>query len=515
MKILTADQFRDIDRLTSEQYGISSLALMERAGARVAEAVEEGYGDPKDLSVVVLCGKGNNGGDGFVVARLLLEKGCRPAVFIVGLAEDVRGDAAVQLDRLRQMGCHPTAILDAAMIPKAELEKADIIVDAMLGTGLSRPAEGLFRSVIEALPDTAAAIVSIDIPSGLAADQAEIIGPCVEADLTVTFTALKYCLVFPPASRSAGDVVVVDIGNPEQLVEAPQNQRNLLTADDFPGAVHRRAETSHKGDFGRVLIVGGSRGKSGAAVMAGQAALRAGAGLVTVATAASILPIVAVAMPELMTEPLGETDTGAIDDLPMSEILAGKTVLGIGPGVGTHPQTQSFVRHTVQNARIPTVIDADGLNAFVGYTNDLAGGQRRPLVITPHPGEMARLIGKDPGYVNADRVGVAQEFSLQHNLYVVLKGFRTIIAAPDGSIYVNATGNPGMATGGMGDILTGMIAGMLAQERLGAFVERLCFAVYLHGLAGDLAAENIGEESLIATDLLLHIGEAWEQIRQQ
>jgi NAD(P)H-hydrate epimerase len=515
MKILTADQFRHIDQLTAEKFGTPQLTLMERAGARVAETIEEGFGDLEDLSVVILCGKGNNGGDGYVVARLLMEKACRPRVYIVGPAAEVAGDAAVNLDRLRQVGVHPVELLDSSMLPASDLEDADIIVDAMLGTGLKRPAEGLFADVIKALKGTEAAIVSIDVPSGLATDQSDVIGPCVEADLTVTFTALKACLVFPPANTFAGDVVVVDIGNPDELVNAPSNLLNLLTAEDFPGALHRRPETSHKGDYGKVLIVGGSRGKSGAAIMAGQAALRSGAGLVTVATPSSILPIVAASTPELMTEPLAETDNGGIADIPISQLLAGKSVFGIGPGAGTHPQTQSFIRHTVQNARIPTIIDADGLNAFAGHTEDLHGTEHHPVILTPHPGEMARLIGKDTDYINTNRVNVARDFATSHRLYVVLKGFRTVIAAPDGSVYVNSTGNPGMATGGMGDILTGMIAGVLAQEKLGTLIERLCFAVYLHGLSADLAAEAMTEESLIATDLLRHIGAAWEEIRGQ
>ena len=248
--------------------------------------------------------------------------------------------------------------------------------------------------------------------------------------------------------------------------------------------------------------------------MAGQAALRSGAGLVTVATPAGCLPLVAASMPELMTEPLEETSAGTIANASLAMLLEGKTILGLGPGLGTHPETQAMARIAVREAVIPVVLDADGLNSFVGYLGELRGRSERPVVITPHPGEMARLIGRDTADINRNRIDVAHDFAAEHGVYVVLKGFRTIVALPDRQVFVNASGNPGMATGGVGDILTGMLAGILAQEGLGSFSERLLFAVHLHGLAGDLAAEEIGEESLVATDLLYYIGAAWEQVRE-
>jgi hydroxyethylthiazole kinase-like uncharacterized protein yjeF len=468
MKILTAQQLRDLDAASGD-----TRALMEAAGARVLDAIEDRFDNLPSLHVLILCGKGNNGGDGLVVARLLQERGCAPAV----VQNEKDWDAMV------------------------EDTSPDLIVDALLGTGLSRPVSGFYRTVIESLPERFpdALVLSVDIPSGLNADTGAIPGPAVRADVTVTFSALKHCLVFPPANKLAGDIIVADIGNP-----ASEHNLSLITPDDFPNARHRRDEDTHKGDFGRVLIVGGSLGKSGAAAMAGQAALRAGAGLVTVATPAACLPIVAASMPELMTEPL---------EWPITKLLEGKTVVAIGPGLGTEPATQAAIRAAVREARVPVVIDADGLNAFIGHTDELQSAGY-DIVITPHPGEMARLIERSVEHVNAHRIEVARDFAREHTVYVVLKGSRTIVATPDGSAYVNNTGNPGMASGGMGDILTGMMAGILAQRRIPSVTEQVLLAVHLHGIAGDLAAEEIGEEPLVATDLLYYLGAAWEQIRQ-
>jgi NAD(P)H-hydrate epimerase len=320
----------------------------------------------------------------------------------------------------------------------------------------------------------------------------------------VTFTALKPSLVLYPECEDAGDVILADVGNPPQLIENENHNLHLIDPHELPV----RVMDSNKGMYGRVLVIGGSRGKSGAAAMAGQAALRAGAGLVTVATAESVLPIIAVSMPELMTEALAETKSGTIANQPVVHLVKDKTVVAIGPGLTTDIETSAFVRRVGAECRSQLVIDADGLNALIGFEGDLGGA-----VLTPHPGEMARLIEKKIDHVTANRVDVASDFAKRRNAYVVLKGHRTVVAAPDGSVYINPTGNPGMATGGTGDILTGVIAGILAQEHLGSFIERLCLAVYLHGLAGDLAAEELGEESLVATDLLRFLPKAWENLR--
>ena len=512
MKILTAKQIREIDRLSSEQFGIPSILLMENAGMRVVEALEERFEDLEDLTIGILCGKGNNGGDGFVVARQLIQKGTYPFVFLLGREEDVAGDARTNLDILKAIGYPPIVIGDAEEWheEKVELIDADIIVDALLGTGLTKPVSGLYGEVIGSLREDfpRAEISSIDLPSGLPADSALPIGLAVEADATVTFTAVKPCLVLSPNQEYAGDVILADIGNPAELLESPDLQMDLIVPEEFVAAIRARSAETNKGDYGKVLVIGGSVGKSGAAAMAGQSALRSGAGLVTVATPASVLPIVAASMPELMTEGLPDT-TEAI-----ASLLVGKTVLAIGPGLGSEPSIQRMIRSVVKEAQIPTVVDADGLNAYADYRDELRGDDERPVVVTPHPGEMARLTGKDIASVVLHRVDVARDFASTNNVYVVLKGFRTVVAAPDGSVYINITGNPGMATGGTGDILTGMIAGIIAQDHFGALIERICLAVYLHGLAGDLAADELGEETMVATDILRYLHSAWEKLRQ-
>ena len=497
MKILTPEQLREVDRLSTEKYGIPSLLLMENAGMRVAEVLEGQFEDLDELTVAILCGKGNNGGDGLVVARQLIQKGCFPFVFLFAAEEDVKGDARTNLNILKALGYPPTVVLTEHDWDEEKLELLDagIIVDALLGTGARQPVEGLYRTVIESLAEDfpQADIVAVDVPS-----------PGVQADLTVTFTALKPSLVLYPACEDAGDVILADIGNPPGLLENENYKLHLIEPHEIPA----RVTDSNKGTYGRVLVIGGSIGKSGAAAMAGQAALRAGAGLVTVATVGSVLPVIAVSMPELMTERLAETNDGAIANQSVSNLMKDKNIVAIGPGMTTSIETSAFIRRVEADCPTQMVIDADGLNALIGFDGDLGGA-----VLTPHPGEMARLVDKKVEQVTANRVEVASDFAKRRNAYVVLKGHRTVVATPDGSVYINPTGNPGMATGGTGDILTGMISGILAQEHLGSFIERLCLAVYLHGLAGDLAAEELGEESLVATDLLRFLPKAWENLK--
>jgi len=492
MRILTPEQMREVDRLSTTP----TLILMENAGMRVVEVLEDRFENLDELTIAILCGKGNNGGDGMVVARQLIQKGVFPFVFLFASEEETKGDAKANLDMLKGLGYPPTVVLNEHDWAEERLEllDADIVVDALLGTGARKPVEGLYKLVIESLAEdfSRAEIVAVDVPS-----------PGVQADVTVTFTALKPPLVFYPDSEDAGDVILADIGCPAELLENENYKLHLIQPHELPA----RVADSNKGTYGRVLIIGGSRGKSGAAAMAGQAALRAGAGLVTVATAESVLPLIAISMPELMTTALAETMDGTIANQSMAQIMKDKTVVAIGPGLTTVPETSEFVRRVGQECRTQMVIDADGLNALAGFDGELGGA-----VLTPHPGEMARLIEKTAEFVNANRVEVASDFAKRRNAYVVLKGHRTVVAAPDGNVYVNPTGNPGMATGGTGDILTGMIAGILAQEHLGSFIERLCLAVYLHGLAGDLAAEELGEESLVATDILRFLPKAWENL---
>lgn len=509
MRVLNAAQMREADRRTIHEIGIPSLVLMENAGRQVVAAMETVHGDLAEHQVAVLCGRGNNGGDGFVVARTLLQRGVDVSVFLIGRVADVRGDARVNLDILGRLGLTVVEIGDSQdwELHFSEIQDSTIIVDAMFGTGLNAPLSGLLETVVADVNTSGIPVVAIDLPSGLSADSHEPIGDSIEAGVTIALGAPKLSLVLPPAETRAGDIVIADIGIPTEVIEAVDGPRvELLTRAATRELLTPRTADSHKGDYGRVLIVAGSRGKTGAAYLSAVGALRAGAGLVTVATPSSCQPILAAMAPEFMTEPLDETPDGIDPDAVDLMLETARDVIAIGPGLGQSPGTQAFIRSLVDRATLPLVIDADGLNAFAGEPEALAGREGRTVIITPHPGEMARLVGVSTEEVQADRLEIARRFAVAHHVYVVLKGHRTLIATPEGTVFINPTGNPGMATGGTGDVLTGMVAASLAQL---LDAEAACkLSVYLHGLAGDLAEADEGEVSMTAGDLAAHIGDA-------
>jgi NAD(P)H-hydrate epimerase len=512
MRVLNSAQMREADRRTIEDIGIPSLVLMENAGRQVVAAIEATYGDLLERQVAVLCGRGNNGGDGFVVARTLMQRGVSVSVFLLGRVAEVRGDARVNLEILGRLGLTVVEIDDSQAweLHFSEVRDCSLIVDAIFGTGLNAPVSGLVGSVIADVNASGIAVVSIDLPSGLSADAAEPVGESIEADMTVTLGAPKLPLVLPPAETRAGDIVIADIGIPAQVFESLDGpQVSLLTRSGMRELVTPRAHESHKGDFGRVLVIAGSRGKTGAAHLAALGALRSGAGLVTVATAATCQPVVATMGAEYMTEALGELPgpDGGLDPAGVDGALElARDVVAIGPGLGQGRATQRFVTAFVDRATMPLVIDADGLNAFTENPDRLTGREGRDVIITPHPGEMARLLGMTTDEVQASRMEIARNFAVAHHVYVVLKGHRTLVATPDERVFVNPTGNPGMATGGTGDVLTGMIAAWLAQL---LDAEAACkLAVYLHGMAGDLAEADEGEVAMTSIDLAGHIGDA-------
>ena len=482
---------------------------MENAGRQTVAAIEAIHGDLLELQVAVLCGRGNNGGDGFVVARTLLQRGVDVSVFLIGQVADVRGDARINLEVLGRLGLTVVEIADSQAweLHFSEVSDCALIVDAIFGTGLNAPVSGLIESVIADVNASGITVVSIDLPSGLAADSPDPIGESIEADTTVTLAAPKLPLVLPPGETNAGDIVIADIGIPAAVIEGLDGPRiELLTRGAMRELVTPRVPESHKGDFGRVLVVAGSLGKTGAAHLAAIGALKSGAGLVTVATPSSCQAIVAGMGPEYMTEGLPEHGAGIALDAVDRVLELARDVIAIGPGLGPASGTRDFIRALVDRATMPLVIDADGLNAFSGDPDTLSGREGRDVIITPHPGEMARLVGMSIEEVQASRIEIARNFAVAHHVYVVLKGHRTLIATPDERIFINPTGNPGMATGGTGDVLTGMIAAWLAQL---LDAEAACkLAVYLHGLAGDLAEADEGEVSLTATDLSSHIGDA-------
>ena len=501
---------REVDRRTIEM-GIPAAALMETAGTRVAEFLNEKFSPIGEHRVLVFCGKGNNGGDGMVVARLLFTR-FRPKslqVVLVGSADQLKGEAAENYRMLVGAGC---PVLSEK--PR-EPGLVTIIVDALLGTGLKGPATGAvleaIRSINTGFPE--AKIVAVDIPSGLASDTGNRLGESVRADYTVTFTAPKVGQILPPNCEQVGDLQVCSIGSPPELYEDDDSIfLSLVEPTQFHSLLKPRPRSANKGTFGHVLVVAGSRGKTGAAAMAGMAALRSGAGLVTVASTEHALTVIASHAPELMTEPLPETASGAIsirafDSGVLQAIVRNKTVLAIGPGLTTDPETVAMVLRALVEFSQPAVVDADGLNALASAE---WRGDDRLRVLTPHPGEMGRLVRRSVLDIEHDRVAIARDFACLRQVHLVLKGYRTLLAFPNGQVWINPTGSPAMATGGTGDILTGMIAGFLAQFAHQP-EQAIAAAVYLHGLAGEIGAKEIGEKCLIATDLLRYLPAAMEQ----
>jgi len=512
VKILTAAQMREVDRKTVE-LGVPSIVLMENAGQRVVEFLERQYAPLAKQRILVICGKGNNGGDGMVIARELCTR-VKPEwlrVVVAANPEKLTGDPAANYKMLTAAGC-PVWLNEIT----DEMHTATLVIDAVLGTGLDGPAKGQAAEMIDAINEQfpLADVVSVDVPSGAASDSGDLPGQTVvRARHTVTFTAPKPCLVLSPACEWAGKIHIGEIGTPRELVENdPALWLSLSEPSTFAHLFEPRPGDSNKGMYGHVLTIAGGRGKTGAAAMAGIAALRAGAGLSTVASAASAIQAIASYAPEIMTEPLAETDAGSIASLAPSDpalvsITEKKTVIALGPGMGQHSETVEFIRRFAAESPAPVVLDADGLNALAGAKLKFAG----PRILTPHPGEMSRLTGTSIAEIQKDRIGAARSYAVDRGVYLVLKGNRSVIAAPDGRVWINPTGSPAMATGGTGDVLTGMIAGLVAQFPKHLELALLA-AVYLHGRAGELGAAQLGEKSLIATDLFQFLPEAMREV---
>jgi NAD(P)H-hydrate epimerase len=514
MRILNAKQMREADRQTIDDVGIASLVLMENAGRQVVSAIEAAHEARLNGRVAVLCGRGNNGGDGFVVARTLAQRGVDVSVFVLATVAQVAGDARINLDILGRLGVGAMEVDDEQQweLHASEVQRCTLIVDAIVGTGLRSPLEGLLQTVVADVNAMGIPIVSVDLPSGLSADTPHLIGDCISATMTVTLGAPKLPLVLPPGEDHAGDVVIADIGIPYDVIDGLEGQHiELLTPEHIRLLVQPRPADSHKGDYGRVTIVAGSRGKTGAAYLAGLGALRSGAGLVTIATPASCLSVIASLAPEYMTLPLAEGSDGIVVEAAVDAVLAlRQDVIACGSGLGRSAGSRAFVRELVERAPVPLVLDADAVLAFAGDAGALLGRDERYVVITPHPGEFAQLLGTTIEEVQANRVEMASEFAATHQVYVVLKGHRTVIATPQGPLSINPTGNPGMATGGTGDVLTGVIAAWLAQLLDADAACRL--GVFLHGAAGDLASAHEGRISMVAGDLLNHLGPALDQL---
>lgn len=504
MRILTAEAMREVDRAAIEDLGVPSLVLMENAAIGVVEAIGRAF--PEAESAAIFCGPGNNGGDGLAIARHLFVRGWEVRIFLITAGRGLSGDAEVQLGICRNAEL-PILEISSSQGLRPALEAAsecELVVDALFGTGLTRPLEGLFAEVVTALNALGAPCVAVDLPSGLSASQPRPIGPHVQADLTVTFAAPKVAHVFPPSADAVGEMVVTDLGIPPRLVEDVEEEAgdlHLLIGEELAELLPEREAGTHKGDYGHALILAGSPGKSGAAILAARAAVRAGAGLVTAAVPEPILPTVDLGSIESMTLGLPAGESGQIAEDAVAAVLdaaESKAVLALGPGLGQEPATAEAIRRIALDCPLPLVVDADGVNAFAGRAKELAK-RKAETILTPHPGELGRLLGISTAQILEDRVAAARGAAEETEAIVVLKGHLTLVASGD-AVFVNPTGNPGMATGGTGDVLTGLIAGLIAQG-LDA-LDATLLAVYLHGLAGDLAAARLGETALAAGDLI-------------
>ena len=514
MKVVTAAEMRRIDQDTIEGIGIPGIVLMETAGSAIVRTIEQHY--PTCQRIGILAGKGNNGGDGIVIARQLAHIGRDVHLFLVSPQESFTGEAHINLQIAKNLGLAVKEVLtDAELKSDANIASCELLVDAIFGTGLRGAVRDPIVAVINAINHLPTPILSVDLPSGLDADTGQPLGTCVQADQTVTIGLPKRGLLMHPGAELAGKLEVVDIGFPEQVVDPQDIKVHWTTATQASQWVPSRPPASHKGSYGRVLVVAGSTGMTGAAALASEAALRAGAGLVTLATPKHLNPILEGLLPEVMTLPLPETEAGSLTVSATSAILEfaekTKSVLAIGPGLSQHPETVLFVHQLIRENReqeldLRMVIDADGLNALAQDRNILSL-LNRETVLTPHPGEMARLTETSVSTLEKNRIHTAQQFASEHSLTLVFKGAPTVSATSNGDVWINSTGNPGMATGGMGDVLTGVIAGLIAQSCSSETAAAL--GVYLHGLAGDIAAEALGMHGLIASDVLKAMPQAF------
>jgi len=511
--VFTAEEMRRLDRRAIDELGMPGADLMENAGRGAAAEVKalcEEWRLPKNARVAVVCGKGGNGGDGFVVARWLKKWGARPDVLLAFPEAEIGGDAGEKLRELKRAGLRPWLVEDERAAAEA-LARADLVVDALLGTGSRGAPEGRVARLIALINAGRCPVVALDVPSGVSADDGTAAEPAVAATLTLTFAGMKRGLVTGAGADLAGHVEVVPIGVHDD--EALRGVTTFLLEDgDIAPHVPPRLRSAHKGRYGHLLIVAGSLGKTGAAALAATAALRSGAGLVTVATPASQQPVVAGLLMEAMTEVLPETPARTLAGKArevVAELAAARDAVALGPGIGLDAETQAAARALVAELAKPMAVDADALTALAGHL-DVLRGAPAPRCLTPHPGELGRMLGVAVTDVQRDRIGAARDFATRHHVHLVLKGAWSVIADPDGRVFLNPTGNPGMASGGTGDVLTGMLGAFLARGMApGAALQ--C-AVYLHGLAGDLAADRVGEESLLAGDLVASLPDAFKRL---
>jgi len=504
---------QEIDKRAIEEYGIPGLTLMEHAGRACVDEIIAGFG--QSGRAFILAGKGNNGGDGFVIARLLLEEGWNVAVLILAERHQISGDAAVNLEKL------PKAILAFCNDPdrlsdlaSGALLPADLIVDALFGTGLRSDLVGIYRAAIELMNGSGRPILAVDIPSGIHGTTGRPLGTAVHADITIAFAFAKLGHILYPGAEHTGRLVVADIGIPPELMESTPGY-DFLNSTTVRPLLRRRDRQAHKGSCGHDLIVAGSTGKTGAAALCTNSAVRAGSGLVTLAVAESIHSILELKTTEAMTVPLTDAGSGFLTSIVvpvLEKLLVGKAAVAIGPGLGSRPGTVALLHTLIETIELPLVLDADALNALSEDPALLHRKKSKSVILTPHPGEMSRLVGSSIPDVEAIRISVAQEFARRYDVYLVLKGARTIIASPTGTVAINGSGNPGMASGGMGDVLTGVLVSLLGQGYSAWDACRL--GVFIHGHAADLVARAKGEIGINATDVLEMLPYAYQELLQ-
>ena len=524
MKVTSFNQMKEIDRIAIEEYGIKGLSLMENAGRAVSQNAEEMLAEIErgNRSVLIVCGKGNNGGDGFVAARHLLNskyvKDMDIKVAFLGNIRDIKGDAKTNFDIIKEMGADIFEIFELKQLQKAKhiFSHTGLVIDAIFGTGLRSPVRGVALEVIKFINMLKSnKVLSVDLSSGLYEGFDEKRDVCIQADRTVTFGLPKKELLIYPGVRFTGKLIIQDIGLPKKLLTDPELKLNLMTHSELSSLIPKRPVNSHKGTFGHVFIIAGSRGLTGAAALASLGALYSGTGLVTLGIPESLNSIMEIKLTEVMTKPLAETPDGSLSKKAKKEILDFSSrvdVVAIGPGVSKNSETSSLILELLESLEKPVVIDADGINALAGRVSILKK-RKHPTIITPHPGEMARLIDENVSQISSDRIGTAEKFAVTHKIITLLKGARTIIADEKGNIFINPTGNPALASGGTGDVLTGLISGLIAQGLSGLDGAKL--GAYLHGLAADIwKDENKLDRCLTATELIKYIPKAFIKLQR-
>jgi NAD(P)H-hydrate epimerase len=508
---------QDLDRRAIHECGIPGIVLMENAGRCAADLLVRFFPQVRRGQVAILTGPGNNGGDGFVIARHLKNWGVHTEVYLFASIDEVEGDALTNLHVWLKMGGDLAEILykgDFVRIKK-ELSQSSLIVDAIFGTGLNSEVKGLPKEVISFINSLSQPVMAVDIPSGIDATQGKVLGAAIQATLTATFGLAKVGQVIEPGASYVGRLEVIDIGIPSKLIEEAHIKTHLIDADELDrGFLAPRPAEAHKGDYGHLFVLAGSPGKTGAAALLCHSAMRSGTGLVTLGIPTSLNPILEAKLTEAMTEPLPDTDGYLSTDAlgRIMQLLEGKTALALGPGISTKPQVQGLLVELIPQVPVPLVIDADGITALATQP-EILKECKNTVVITPHPGEMARLMGTTAQKVQEDRIGVAKECASLYGSIVVLKGDKTVIATPAEEVFINPTGNPGMASGGMGDVLTGMIGGLVAQGL--PPLKAATWGVFLHGLAGDIAAQTLGEAPLVASDIIDYLPQALAEVKSR